>query len=161
MLNKTALASDLTTLFTSPPATRADCASAWTDVYAAYAATAVSCSGGSPATLVAAKVTLQAALLAAFSGTNAATTSNAMATAFSAFWLLPPVVFTGPTPGAVIAVAGTALFQSGLLALWATNVADAASAVDAASGHADLFDILTKTVVVAHAPPSVCSAPLA
>jgi hypothetical protein len=162
-LDKASLKTALESLFTSPPATAADCADAWAAAYRAYAAGAKSCGApGAPAgaSLDAAKAVLTAALLAAFSGSDPASTAAAFATALTAFWLTPPVAFAGATPGAVIAVAGSAALPSALTAMWASNVASAASAADAAQAHADLFDAFTKTVTVAHAPPSACAAPV-
>jgi hypothetical protein len=83
-----------------------------------------------------------------------------MAAAFTSFWLTPPVAFVGVTPGIVTAVAGTAVLQAGLLASWAANTADEASAELAAEQMAGLLDAFTHTVVVTHAPPTVCAAPL-
>lgn len=174
-LDKASLKADLETLFSSPPvvfsspgvvdvpATRAACADAWAAAYRAYAGGARSCgTPGAPAgpSLAAAELVLSGALLAAFSGSDPASTAAAFATALTAFWLTPPVAFAGVTPGLVTVVGGTVALPAALAAMWATNVAGSASASDAAQGHADTFDVFTKTVVVTHAPPSACALPI-
>ncbi len=168
-LNKAGLKTDLQTLFTSPPFDpdhpenlAHDCAAAWASAYAAYAAGARSCQSVGPASLSTAQSVLASALEATFStSTTPATTAAQMAAAFTAFWLTPPVAFVGgTTPGVVTGVAGTAALQSGLPTMWAANVAGNLSASDAAQAHADILDIFTKTVLVAHSPPSACAAPV-
>ncbi len=157
-LNKTNLKSDLQSLFSSPPSTISACADAWAAAYASYAAGALSCQGSSPV-LTGRESALSSALQSVFaSSTNPATTAAAFDAALTAFWTavaFPP----GVTPG-VAAPPAPGLLTSGLPTMWASNVASAASYSDAAQAHADLFDIVTKTVVVTHAAPSVCAAPI-
>lgn len=162
MLNKASLKTALQSLFEAPPATKAECADAWASAYKNYASGAQSCQSGSPnpAALTAAEAILSATLLAAFNGTNASDTATAFSTAMSAFWLLPPVLFSGVTPGLVTVVAGAPALQSALLALWSANVAGNVSAADAAQGHADIFHAFSLTVVVTHAPPTTCTGPI-
>lgn len=160
-LVKASLKSALESIFTSFPATRSAAASQWASAYGSYAGAAQSCSGtANPGAISAAQSLLSSSLDSAFSSGNAASTAAAIATALTAFWFAPPVVFIGPTPGLVTLVAGTAALQSGLISLWSSNVSGGASASSAAQGHADLFDIFTKSVLVVHVPPAPCSAPL-
>lgn len=158
-LNKTQLRTDLEALFTAPTESYADAAEAWADAYAVYAANAKSCSTpGAPASLAAAKATLKAVLTTSFSTrTVASDTAGDMAAAFTAFWLVPPVPFSGTTPGVVTAVAGTAALQAALISTWAANLASQVSAAAAAESMAELLDIFTKTVLVTHVAPSACA----
>ena len=139
-----------------------DVAQKWADAYATYAADARSCQARPPTGITTAKATLKTALAASFvAGGPASSTASDMATAFTAFWLTPPITFLGgATPGAVTAVGGTAALQAGLLTAWAANLASNASNSDAAQSMADLLDTFSKTVVAAHAAPSACTAPL-
>lgn len=136
------------------------------DAYADYAAGAVSCSGGSPTTLAAARPLLELSLGAAFAvyPTTPPQTAQALAAAFTAFWLLPPVVFSGPTPGAVSIAAGTAILQAAFLQIWATipfiRPPSGDPAAVSAAQHAAALDLFTKTVVVLHVPPSACAGPI-
>lgn len=137
------------------------------DAYADYAAGAVSCSGGSPTTLAAARPLLELSLGAAFAVPPPASppqTAQSLAAAFTAFWLLPPVVFSGPTPGAVSAVAGTAILQAALLQIWAAipliRPPSGDPAAASAAQHAAALDLFTKTIVVVHVPPSACAGPI-
>lgn len=142
------------------PASATAAGEKWADIYADYAGGAQSCAGV-PATLAAAKETLRAALGAAFaSGVDPATTASMMASAFTAFWLAPPVAFVGTSPGVVTAVGGTAVLSAGFVTTWAANVAAQATASQAAAALATLLDVFTKTVVVTHSAPTACVATL-
>lgn len=154
-LNKANLKTALQNLFTSPPSTVAACAAAWAAAYASYAAGGTSCQGVT-GTLTGREAALTTALTAAFANTNPANTTAAMDAAFVAFWT--GVVFSGVTAGAAVAVPGT--LGPALGTMWAANVAGGLSAADCAQAHADVFDVWSKTVVVTHAPPSPCAAPL-
>jgi len=171
-LNSATLQVSLATLFSGAfvfpgevvgrwPVDKAECAYAWTKCYADYAATAQSCQGVNPSTLVSARATMQSALLLALDTIDPASCASAIAAAMTAFWLTPPIVFTGATAGLVSSVTGTAALQSTLILNWASNVAAHISAQDAATQHASVFDTFTKTVIVAHIAPGACSAPLA
>lgn len=156
-LNSASLKSALQSIYTSFPATRQNAADQWASAYSSYASGAQSCSG-TPVSLAAAEALLSSSLNSAFGSGTAVATAVAMSTALTTFWLAPPIVFAGPTPGAVSLVGGTAVLQAGLLSLWSNNVANGVSASQAAQDHADLFDIFTKTVLVVHVPPAPCSA---
>lgn len=161
-LNNASLKTAIQDMATNYPATAAAGAAALSSAYATYAQGALSCGGGAPvpASITAAQATLTTALTAAFGNTVAASTAAAMASAFTAFWLTPPVAFVGAPPGAVIAVGGTAALQAALISQWAANIASGASASDAAQGMADALDIFTKTVVAMHGAPITCTAPI-
>lgn len=146
------------------PKTKEEAAGAWAEIYGNYAQAGQSCKGV-PATaspgLPAAKVTLQNALVGAFSGVDPATTSAAIASAVTAFWLTPPLAF--PPDGLVSVVGGTAVLQSGLIAQWASNMGippPGVTADAAAAQMATLFDTFTRTVAVAHTAPPPCALPL-
>lgn len=162
-LNSGQLASDIQAVFESYPATAAIAGDGVAEAYRSYASGARSC--GSPGTpnpgsLAAAKALLATALTSAFSAGNSITCAATIASALTAFWMSPPIPFVGVTPGVVILAPGGPALQAALPGMWASNVSSGASASDAASAHANLFDIFTKSVVVAHAPPSVCSLPI-
>lgn len=154
------LTSSLTDLFAGRPtriSSAQDAADRWAAAYKAYAAGATSCLAGAPngASLTAAEATLSAALVAAFSSKDPVTTVSAFGAAFTAFWMAPPMVFTGALPGVVTAATGAAALQAGLPGVWATIQAMGMScdAAAAASQHATLLDTFTRLVIVLHAPP--------
>ena len=151
-LSPSTLSSGIQAITAAFPADAAAAGSAWADAYAAYAASAQSPMGGIPVTLVAAKATLATALAGAFSGVVPATTAAAMATAFVAFWLTPPVVFVGTPPGAVtVAIPGA--LAAALVAAWAANTAGKLSVSDSADSIATAIDAWTRTVIVTHPTP--------
>lgn len=166
-LNKANLKGDLQALFANPPvvlsggaidaaATRTACADAWAAAYASYAAGGRSCQSVGP-TLTGRQAALSTALAVAFgASTNPATTAASFDAALVTFWTA--VGFAGATTGLSAVSPGT--LTASLPAMWANNVATSASYSAAAQAHADVFDIFTKTVIVTHAPPSVCAAPL-
>lgn len=161
-LDKGPLKTALEASLSSYPSTAAAAAAAWAAAYETYAQGGRSCQGAGPGSLAAAKATLEAALTAAFQDGTAAGASSAMAAAFTAFWLTPPVTFAGSTPGVVTAVTGTAAFSAALSARFTANAANPnLTFSDAAQGFADDLDlVLTKTVVVTHSAPGACAAPL-
>lgn len=162
-LNSSALADSLADVFAAPAADFLAAAKGWAGAYAEYAADAQSCQAVPPlpASIEAAQATLQGGLAEAFAaGVDPGSTATGMATALTAFWLLPPVAFTGVTPGIVTAVAGTSLLVTAFVATWAKNTASKASARDAAASMATVLDAFTRTVVVTHAPPTVCASPI-
>ncbi len=123
----------------------------YADAYAAYAADARSPMTGFPLNLTAPTATLQSALAAAFSaGFDANATAEAMDAAFTAFWLSPPVAFTGSPPGTVTAVTGAGTLAPALLAAWQANTSGDASTADSATQIADAIDAFTRTVIVTH-----------
>lgn len=158
-LNKASLKTAIESVFTSPPSTRQGCADALASAYRSYAAGATSCLGGAPnsGSLGTAETTLATALGSAFAGTDPATVATAVSAALTAFWLTPPIAFSGTPPGVVTAVGGTAALTSGLPTMWAAQVAGSASASAAAQAHADLVDTFTKTVLVLHSGGGGCS----
>ena len=158
MLNPATLTSSLTDIM-DPNKTRAktpaEAATKWAAAYKGYASTAMSLLGGAPipASLSAAESTLKTVLEAAFTaGGGAAPMATSLSTAFTAFWLVPPMAFSGAFPGLVTLVAGTALLQSGLIAAWAQVAAlgPGATAAAAAAAHATVLDAFTRTVIVTH-----------
>lgn len=162
-LDSSALADALADALAAPAPDFLTSAKNWATAYAGYAAEAQSCQvvPPLPAAIEAAQETLQAALAAAFAGgVDPASTATGLATAFSFFWLLPPVAFQGVTPGVVTAVGGATALSTALVASWTENTLARASASDAASTMAAVLDAFTRTVVVTHAPPTACASPL-
>ncbi len=133
------------------PAKAAEMAQKWSRAYASYAIKGVTVLGGGPVTLDAAQATLERALTGIFSNPYqlAPQTATLMATAFTTFWLLPPVAtLSGAFPGVVTAVAGTALLQAALISTWLSNFGARASAEQAARGVAAALDAFSRTVIV-------------
>ena len=100
-LVQTVLKTALVPIFTPAtfPSSSTDAANKWADAYKGYASAANSCAANTPnpASLTAARNTLQAALLAAFNAGIAGSKTTAqiatdLSTAFQNFWLLPPMV---------------------------------------------------------------------
>jgi len=97
---------------------------AWAQAYKTYGLDAKTTLFAGPPAVTAATATLSTALAAAFAaGVVLASTAAAMATAFTAFWLTPPVVFAAGLPGTVTAVGGTAALQAGLISTLPANLA--------------------------------------
>lgn len=151
-------------LFVSPPAGGATLAeraalsaAAWANVYRTYVADARSCQNVPPTTMAldAAEVALTTALIAAFQGVDPSTlaAATATATAFTAFWLTPPVAFG--VSGAVTAVGGTAALQAALTGLWTITPPPSKTPTEAAEDISLALHAFTQTVAVA-APPA-CS----
>ena len=158
MLNPATLTSSLTDIM-DPNKTRAktpaEAATKWAAAYKGYASTAMSLLGGAPipASLSAAESTLKTVLEAAFTaGGGPPAMATSLSTAFTAFWLVPPIIFTGVPPGVVTAVVGTALLQSGLILCWSQIMAmgPAGTPAAAAQAHATVLDAFTRTVIVTH-----------
>lgn len=167
-LNPTSLQRSLEAVFTAPAPDFAVPAARMAAAYASYAAGATSCAGGSPnpATLQGHQALLRAGWTAAYAaaGFVPAAAAQQIAAACTAFWLAPPVDFLGgPTPGAVtVAIPGT--LAAALLAVMLKGAAQAATGspvpAAAAADWARALDLWTRTVVVAHLPPSACVAPV-
>lgn len=158
-LNKSRLESAILEATRSPTADVGITAKRLAKAYATYAKDAQSCQGVNPtvAQIDVAQLVLATTFEAAFrSGSNPAVTIQTMATGLSAFWLLPPVTFIGVTPGLVtVALPATA---AGFLL--STINGGNSDAKQAARKLANALDSFSKTVLVVHAPPSVCSSPL-
>lgn len=165
-LNKSGLQKALDKAFASPSPNFKAPASRIAAAYFNYAKSAQSCAGTvNPAGLAGKQATLTRALEAAFTTSKDPGSSMSKAsTAVAAFWMVPPVTFLGPTPGAVTAAVPATLLAA-LLALTAINAGLASSgksqsAAKVASQWATALDTWTKTVLTAHVPPSVCAGPL-
>jgi hypothetical protein len=161
-LDPSSLSSSLLALYTSPPKTVIEAAQRWAAAYSEYAADAQSCQGvvPLPAAVTASQGLLAQALVGAFTSIDPVFTAATMASAFTVFWLVPPVAFPGGTPGFVTAVAGTAFLEAALLTNWFEDVVDEISADMAAKQIAGLLDTFTRTVVVVHPLPAACAGPL-
>ena len=130
-----------------------DAASHWSQIYAQYAASAQSPAGGSAPSLSAAQGLLAQTLVGAFSGSDPNYTSQALTAAFTAFWMLPPVVFSDA--GVVTAATGAAILPSALMAAWAVNLATNADAGQASGRIAGVLDAFTRLVIVTAPGPIV------
>lgn len=136
---------------TSPAATPCDpltaeqAAQKWVDAYADYAADAKGLTF-SPTITDLSKSTMKSVLQGYFEAVLVATASgaaSAIATALTAFWLVPPVAF--PPTVLVTAVGGTSSLTSDLLGVFGSR---AGSADDKADQLATAIDTFTKTVTV-------------
>lgn len=106
MLDRNFLQKQLESAFGQPSPVYPVPAGRIAEIYANYAAGAQSCSGIIvPGQTKVHQAVLAVALTAAFatSGFNYITTYTKIADAMSVFWLAPPMNFTGPTPGIIIA----------------------------------------------------------
>ncbi len=117
--------------------------------YAAYAATAQSCSGLGPVTasITAAKTILEQRLHASFAQVGRDGRSDVVA-AFRDFWLSPPIAFLGAPPGAVTTVNAAVLGRINLSKLPVAVVPRML---------AKAYETFTKTVVVTHGAPLTCT----
>jgi hypothetical protein len=107
--------------------------------------------GGSPAALDAGQAVLQQALTVTFAtSVDPVTTASQMANAFTAFWFLPPVVFSGTPPGLVTAVGGTAALAVALPAIWLSNQLSKLTTEQSAQAIAAALDAFSRTVIVTH-----------
>jgi hypothetical protein len=119
----------------------------WAHAYALYAADAMSIppTAAPPASLVPGEQTLAAALAAVWSSSRSSpTTAQGMATALTAFWLAPPVVFGA---GVVTSVTGTSALQSALISIWTSNLSGRQSADFCAKKVAAAVHTFTLTVI--------------
>lgn len=142
-LNLAGLTADLTTLFASPPATRALCAQAWADAMASYASAVVPAS----TTVAPASATLATSLATAFAQPSAAAQ---METAFTAW---------ATTVGAGMAAAGwTGAPPPGPVGFATLAGTQPATHADAAASFAGLINTwaLTGTAVLI-APPNTAT----
>jgi hypothetical protein len=156
------LAQGLLDLTRNFPQTPQEAGRRWASVYAQYASTAKTAVGGSIISLAAQERVLGPLLGAVFATSQLAPqTASNLASAFTSFWLLPPVPFVGSFPGIVTAVAGTAALQAGLLSVWAANFASRAPNEQAMQKIAGVIDVFTRTVIVTTATvPSPTVGPL-
>jgi len=166
----------LVELFDNPTSNFVEAGQAWADMYAPYAAEALSCGGGSPleASIDAAKATMAATLSLVFENSTVITdTADAISLAMTVFWLgnpaidppAPPMVFDFIPPaivGAVTAVPGTAVLKSALLSLWVTQnpVTNPVTAEQSAVAHVPIIEAFTTAVIVSHAGASPCTGPI-
>lgn len=121
----------------------------WASAYSSYASDAVSPVGGSPVGLSVVEGILAGLLAMSFSTSHdPVTEAQQLATALTAFWLTPPVVFAGTPPGAVTLVAGGPALQQALVSVWAVNLASRSPADQAMRSVAQAIDGFTRTVVV-------------
>lgn len=164
-LSQATLKSGIQAIMAAPfPRNSAEAADRWSAAYASYAASATSCGGVSPASLAAAQAALKGVLTGVFAARsptpNAA--ASAFASAFTAFWIAPPVVFAPhPFPGVVTVVGGTAALGPALLSAWSSNLATRARADAASSSIASALHAFTLTVVVTHPiVPTPCVSPI-
>jgi hypothetical protein len=133
------------------PATHQEAGARWAAAYSAYCKDAQSVLGGSPVSLDAGEAVLGRMLGITFATSkDPVSTASAFASALTAFWLLPPVAFTGVPPGLVTAVAGTAVLQVALPATWAGLLLSRASAEKAMGDISTVMDAFTRTVFVTH-----------
>ncbi len=137
----------------SHPKSPAEAAQRYALAYSRYASDATSPAGGSVVSVAAAQELLEASLVPAFSAFDANISAQLQTASFTAFWLLPPIVFTGTTPGLVTLTPGSLLLPSALLSVWAANVATSADYDQAIGRIADILHSFTLTVIVAHAAP--------
>ena len=133
----------------------------WSALYASYAADARSVLGGAPIGLSVAESLLTRTLAGVFAtSSDPVTTAQNMAAALTAFWLLPPVAFSGATPGAVTAVGGTVFLAAALASAWGSNLASRAPAPQAAASVAAALHAFTETVIVTHPTPTPTVGPI-
>lgn len=165
-LDKSGLQRSLEKVFKTPAKNFRVPASSLAAAYYNYAKSAASCSGViNPASLAGKQTVLARAIEAAYTTSKSpASSMPLLAAAFAAFWMAPPVAFTGPTPG-VVTAAIPATLLSGLMSVTAINASKAAAGKGSpsravASQWAKALDAWTKTVLAAHAPPSACAGPL-
>ncbi len=141
------LARAIVSLGTQYPKDAYEAGKRWAHAYALYAADAMSIppTAAPPASLAANERVLATALGALWQTSRTATqTAQGMATALTAFWLSPPVVFGA---GVVTAVPGTATLSSALLGVWSSNLAGKQSADFCARKVAAAVHVFTSTVI--------------
>lgn len=158
-LDKSILKSGILDLSGGPnyPQDTTEAAQRWASMYSTYAATAVAPAGPTatpvPASLEAAEALLAGNLKVAFEFGNAASAAQAMALAFDAFWMAPPVAFLPAPPallGAVTASTGAPVLQT-LLASLTPYEPDGTTPVSVdgvATKVSDALDTFTKLVIV-------------
>lgn len=146
------LSQGLTNLVQRPPYTPQEVGERWARIYGDYASRATSILGGSPVSVVANQKVLSAALAAVFATSKLAPASaSQMASAFTAFWFSPPLVFTGAFPGVVTLAPGGPALQAVLLSTWASNYASRAPNGVAMTKIAACLDAFTRLIIVTHA----------
>ncbi len=126
-----------------------DVASGYADAYAAYAADARSLIGNAPSgpAIEAARAKLAQMLVPAFSMVPPTQAADLIALALTAFWMVPPMVFSGSFPGVATAAPGAALLPKAILLAWSTNMATLSRRPEATARIAQVFHAFTSTVV--------------
>ena len=146
------LAGDLTRILQNPGSNAAEKAVEWANAYFSYAAS-VMAGVLVPTFLGIEQPAFLSKILPVFSNPQGTSIqfAEALTSAVEAFWLLPPVLFTGPgVAGAVTAFPGRLtlpLQLSGILSRRYKEV------VSPARDIAMALDVATRTVVVTFAPP--------
>ena len=148
----------LTSVLSSPSDQGAAKAQEWAQAYNTYAITAQA--GALLPTFVGVEAqAIASQLLSVMSNPNgsAAQFANALAGGIEAFWLLPPVVFSGAGAGAVSAFPGKSALVGQLTAAFSSSTDQSAAR---AAEIAEALDTATRTVIVTFAPPPGSTAPL-
>ena len=151
------LSNTLAVAFRSGGSSYLGAAESWVDAYTKYAADANGF-GGAPVIPVGTKETMVAALVPAFSNVSisvekTAIIANALANAFTAYWLLPPIAFyieIGEVPVNIanvflVSPVATAALSVALGSIFGTPLAQLNLATGLISGAIDIF---THTVIV-------------
>lgn len=126
----------------------------WAQAYLAYAAGAISPTGGAPTNLAAGLPALQAALVGAFTDPRqpAAVTAQRIGAAVAALWV--PALFAGAAVGTVLTSAPAApAVQGALLAAWPALTAARAGIPRCAQQTAAALDLGTRLVIVVDVLP--------
>ncbi len=144
------LSGKLQQIATSFPATYQAAGQAWANAYADYAGAAISPIGGAPLGISAAKATMAATLAAGFAA-QPAPVAPVIGAALLAFWMAPPMTFSGAFPGVVTVVGGAAAVGPALAAAFASNIASKAAVGPSCDAIAAAIHTFTLTVVVTHA----------
>jgi hypothetical protein len=141
------LANALVDLGKNYPASPEAAGKRWAHAYALYAADAMSIppTAAPPASLAAGEQVLARALAAVWRSSRVAQqTAQGMASALTAFWFAPPVVFGA---GVVSSVTGTSALASALPGIWASNQRGRQSAEFCAKKVAAAIHAFTSTVI--------------
>lgn len=164
-LNQEKLRGGLESAFSTPTSV-IDGARRLSTAYFDFALDAQSCAGAVvPAAVYAAKAKLEPQLVSLFQTCRDPGTYTTQLSAYlAAFWLTPPIPFVGPTPGFVTIAVPTplqvALFSLIMGSNARTRAGGSVTAAAQAQQWAQVLAGWTRTVVVAHAPPSACVGPL-
>jgi hypothetical protein len=143
-LVKSSLASALANVFTNYPASRADAGQQWAQAYVAYAAVAMSPTGGLGVNATAGVSSLASAFTAALQQEDPNGTASTMATGVQTFW--QTISWVGAAAVGVTTSPGNAALTSALAAVY-SDLAES-SATQKADAVADAFDAGAKTVMV-------------
>lgn len=158
MLDPSKLAQGLKSALTNPsPSDFVDAGRKWANAYADYASDAESLGGGGPVGLDIAQNLLAATLAATFAvSLDPVSTASQMASALTALWLAPPVVFG---TGLVTAVGGTSILAAGLPAVFVANSVGQLTADQSYQALAGLIHAFTITVITT-TPPAPTIGPI-